>query len=115
MATNPMKPLRGLMLLCLLVSTGCSTPYGYLLTYTVQPYSLPCESPARRGSKCCAVDITQLKASVSGVNFSVMWADQAITEAAEKAGIREVRYADLQTLSVLNDTYVRRRLLFYGD
>jgi hypothetical protein len=52
---------------------------------------------------------------VSGVNFSVMWADQAITEAAEKAGIREVRYADLQTLSVLNDTYVRRRLLFYGD
>jgi len=116
MATKPAR-LASLAagFLLALGSTGCFAPRGYLFTYRIEPYALPNGVPAQRGDKRCAVNITQLKEPFSHARLSVVWTDRAVVEAAERAGIQELRYADLQTLSVFNETYLRRRLLFYGD
>ncbi len=45
----------------------------------------------------------------------MIWTDRAVSEAMKKAGMTEIRYADLQTFSLLNSVYERRRLIFYGE
>jgi len=105
----------GLLCALLLGTCGCFAPRGLLYTYTATPYTLPFEAGARVGSKSCRVDITQLKEPVSRVNLSVMWGNRAVADAMKRAGMTEIRYADVQTLSILNSAYERRRLVFYGD
>lgn len=108
--------LRAAALTLLLLGTcGCFTPRGYLFTRATAPYFLPYENTVSRASKSCVVDITQLKEPFTRANLSVIWTDRAVTDAMAKAGMTEVRYADLQTLSILNSVYERRRLIFYGE
>jgi hypothetical protein len=59
--------------------------------------------------------VTQIKEPFTRANLSVLWTDRDVSEALRHAGISEIRYADLETLSVLNGIYARRRLIFYGD
>ncbi|NLG01139.1 MAG: hypothetical protein GX565_13455, partial [Lentisphaerae bacterium] len=56
-----------------------------------------------------------LKEPVTQARLSVIWTDRAVAEAMKKAGMTEIRYADLQTFSLLNSVYERRRLIFYGE
>jgi hypothetical protein len=49
------------------------------------------------------------------LKVTVVWTNRAVQEAMEKAKMTEVRYADLITFSVLNKTYERKRLVFYGE
>lgn len=99
----------------LLLGSGCSTPRGFLFTRATVPYALPYETAGRVASKSCRVDVTQIKEPFSRVSLSVMWTSRAVADAMEKAGMTELRYADLQTVSILNSVYERRRLIFYGE
>jgi len=99
----------------LFIATGCASPSGYLYTRKVEPYSFPEEERNHVGTKSCTVDITQIKEPFSRVRVSVVWTNRAVQEAMKKAKMTEVRYADMITLSVLNKTYERRRLVFYGE
>ena len=105
----------GVLCALLLGACGCFSPRGYLYTHTQTPYTLSYEEVARVGATSCRVDITQIKEPISRARISVRWTNRALAEAMEKAGMTEVRYADLQTLSVLNGLYERRRLIFYGE
>jgi len=105
----------GLLSLTLLGTSGCLSPRGYLFTYTTLPYELPFDSVAHKASKKCVVDITQIKEPFSRASFSVVWTSRAVVEAAARAGMTELRYADIETLSVFNGTYQRQRLVFYGE
>jgi len=105
----------GLLCTLLLGMCGCFSPRGYLFTYTQVPYALPYETVGRVGTRSCRVDITQLKEPFSRANLSVMWSNRIVAEAMKRAGMTEIRYADVQTLSVLNSVYERRRLIFYGE
>lgn len=105
----------GFFFALLLLTTGCFSPSGYVYTRTVEPYSFPEEQRNQIGTKTCSVDITQIKEPFSRVRVSVVWTNRAVQEAMKKANMTEVRYADLITLSVLNKTYERRRLIFYGE
>ena len=104
-------------LLCaaLLGAGGCFAPRGILLTYTTLPYAMPYEQAGHAAPKSCHVDITQLKEPFSSVNLSVTWTSRVVAEAAAKSDMTELRYADIQTLSILNGLYKRRRLVFYGE
>ncbi len=105
-----------LVALALLGTCGCFAPRGYLVTYSTRPYAMPDdEGSSRCGLKSCKVDITQLKEPVTQARLSVIWTDRAVAEAMKKAGMTEIRYADLQTFSLLNSVYERRRLIFYGE
>lgn len=99
----------------LLLTTGCFSPSGYVFTRTVEPYALPDEHRNQVGAKSCTVDITQIKEPFSRLKITVIWTNRAVQEAMKKANMTEVRYADLITLSILNKTYERRRLVFYGE
>ncbi|MEI6645061.1 MAG: hypothetical protein WCP12_03375 [bacterium] len=105
----------GLCFALLLLTTGCFSPTGYVYTRTVAPYSFPEEQRNQVATKSCTVDITQIKEPVSRFKLTVVWTNRAVQEAMKKAKMSEVRYADLITLSVLNKTYERRRLVFYGE
>ncbi len=105
----------GLLSLALLGGAGCFSPRGVLFTYTTMPYELPTDQTVRGASKRCVVDITQIKEPFTRAGLSVMWTSQAVMEAAGRAGMTELRYADLQTLSIANGTYLRQRLIFYGE
>lgn len=112
MATEP----RIFLLAALLAGTcGCFSPRGYIVTHTTLPYVLPYETVGRVATKSCHVDITQIKEPFSRANLSVMWTNRAVNEAMKRAGMTELRYADIQTFSVMNSVYERRRLIFYGE
>ena len=100
----------------LLETCGCIGPRGYLYTHTKVPYALPREpSLSRVGAKSCRVDITKLKEPFTQASFSVRWTNRAVADAMKRANMTEIRYADVQTLSILNGIYERRRLIFYGE
>jgi hypothetical protein len=109
------KPPIALLFTLLLLTAGCFSPSGYLFTRTIEPYGLPDEQRNQVGPKSCTVDITQIKEPISRLRVTVIWTNRAVQEAMKKANMTEVRYADLITLSVLNKTYERRRLVFYGE
>jgi hypothetical protein len=94
---------------------GCVAPRGLLFTCTTAPYAFPYETVAHVGSKSCEVDVTQLKEPFTQAQLSVMWSNRAVADAMERSGMTEIRYADLQTLSILDSAYERRRLIFYGE
>jgi hypothetical protein len=108
---------RNVLLLCVLLlgTSGCVAPIGALYTQTTVPYKMPYETVGRVASKSCSVDITQLREPFSGLDISVIWTDRVVAEAMRNAGMTEFRYVDLQTVSILNGVYERRRLLFYGE
>ncbi len=96
-------------------AVGCVETQGLLYTHTVAPYDLPTGTAIPKATKTCAVDITQLKEPLTRANISVMWSDHAVMEAFRRAGMTDIRYVDIETLSVLNGTYRRRRLVFHGE
>lgn len=99
----------------LLTACGCFSPRGFLFTRSTLPYTLPEGGDGRVGTKSCRVDITQLKEPFSRLNLSVMWSNRAVIESMHRADMTTLRYADVETLSVLNSAYERKRLIFYGD
>lgn len=118
MATNPVSNLCALAvgLTALLTGSGCSSPQGLLWTHTVTPYDLPADRSATgRGGKHCSIDITELRDPVTRAHLSVIWTNRLVMDTAARAGMKDIRYADLETLSILNGTYKRERLIFYGD
>lgn len=117
MGTDPYGPLRraASAAALLLLAQGCFAPRGYLFTRTTEPYYLPHDAPVARGAKRCSIDITQVKEPFSRANISVIWTNREVEEAARRAGLSELRYADLHTLSFVNGVYMRRRLVFYGE
>ena len=106
----------GIATALLLVTCGCFSPRGIVFTRATTPFALPEEGTADHvGTKSCSIDITQIKEPFTSANLSVMWSNRAVADAMKKAGMTELRYADLHTLSIMNNVYERRRLIFYGD
>lgn len=104
------------LLSSLLLSGGCFTPKGLLYTRIREPLSLPSERiECRKADKNCYVSLTQLKEPVTHLNLSVMWSNKVVQDAAESAGISEIYYADIETISIFLDSYKRRRIYFYGN
>ena len=100
----------------LLLMTGCFAPKGIIYTKVRQPLALPPERESTSiATKECFVSLTQLQEPITRVNLSVMWSQKVVRDAAEKAGISELYYCDLETLSILKDCYKRQRIYFYGN
>lgn len=99
----------------LALASGCMEPQGLLYTHTVRPYDFKAGTCTRVASKACAVDVTQLKEPLTGASITVIWTDRAVLDARAQVGMTELRYVDLETLSVLNATYRRQRLIFHGE
>ena|GEM_PF-1632544 len=102
-------------LLLLHLTSGCFAPKGIIYTRIREPLALPAERiGAPVADKECYVSLTRLKEPVTRINLSVMWSNNIVKEEVAKAGMTEIYYSDIETLSVLSDSYVRKRIIFYG-
>ncbi len=100
------------LILCL---AGCSwISKGLLYTNVIRPYSRDFNNTPV-GSKQCIIKDYKLKEPVSGYGVSVEWSKGQIQSAAREAGIENITYVDVQTLSFLLGIYTRKKLIIYGD
>lgn len=87
---------------------------GGIYSCTVEPYT----EDFRRtpvGSKRAIVEDFKVREPVSGYGISAEWGVRAVRDAACAAGMTNIYYADIETLSILSDLFRRRRLIVYGD
>lgn len=100
------------LVICLAGCSGIST--GRLYTNVIRPYSRDFNhTPV--GSKQCIIKDYKIKEPVSGYGVSVEWSKGQIQSAAREAGIENIAYVDVQTISFLLGIYTRKKLIIYGD
>ncbi|MGZ6224601.1 MAG: TRL domain-containing protein [Syntrophales bacterium] len=105
--------LLALYVLCIPVLTGCGT-FGIIYSSTVVPYSEEFkETPV--GTKRCVINDYQLSEPLTRVSLATEWSTNYISAAAEKAGIKDVYYIDVKTVSILLGIYKHKTLIIYGD
>ncbi len=91
--------------------SGCV--YGLLYTSKTEPLvtnmrSTPVgQSEGSSGTKMVSLPVTT-------ANLSAEWSSRAIGDAANKAGLTEIYYADLYTFSVLAGIWQERTIKVYG-
>jgi hypothetical protein len=80
----------------------------------VAPYSVKFNA-TQAGTKRCVINDHQVKEPVTGFSIYSEWTTRYILDEARKAGIQEIYYMDIKTLSILNGVYKRESLFIYGD
>lgn len=118
MAIDPSSTRRDLRLALALsaaawIAAGCAGQ-GLLYTRVVEPYSTDFDATPS-GSRTCRLDEHFIREPVSGARVSVRFTWRALQEAACEAGITNLCYADVETLSFLNGLYERRTLILSGE
>ena len=108
-----MRLFQMLVAMLSLATTGC-IGQGILYTRVVKPYSSDFHG-APAGGKTCRVNEHILREPVSGVNISASFTSRVVEEAAHMAGMTNIYYADVETLSVLKGIYERKTLILCGD
>lgn len=98
-----------------LLFTGCAaTAPGRLYTNMIRPHSTDFHvTPV--GTKRCVLDEHRVKEPASGYGVTVEWSTDRIRSEAQKAGITNIAYTEVQTLSILMGIYCRQRLIVHGD
>ena len=110
---NGWPRFRMLVALLSLATAGCAGQ-GLLYTRVVTPYSIDYYD-APTGSKTCRVNEHSIKEPFTTIDVSVIFTTHVVEEAAHKAGITNLYYADIDTLSILGGIYERRTLIICGD
>ncbi len=104
------------MTLCLLsvtILTGCGT-FGIVYSNTVVPYSQEFkETPV--GTKSCIIDDYQLSEPLTRVSVAADWSTNYIFVEAKKAGVKDIHYIDIKTVSILLGIYKHKSLIIYGN
>lgn len=112
-AQRGLCPSRVLVAVLALVMSGCAGQ-GVLYTRVISPHSLDFRN-APIGSKTCRINEHILKEPFSGAGLSASFTSRIVEEAAHTAGITNLYYADLETLSILKGIYQRKTLILCGD
>jgi len=97
----------------LVLSVGCMDGGG-LWAKTIKPYSTDFHNTPV-GSKHCVLSEYEFREPISGYGVSADVNFSAVRLAAQNAGITNIYYVDLDTLSIAGGTYLRKRLVVYGD
>lgn len=101
--------LAGLLVAC----TGCASR-ALLYSRVTEPATENFRH-APVGKKQCSVPGYRVREPITGYGISAEWDTRYLKRAALEAGITNIYYADLETLSILFRVYQRRTLIIYGD
>lgn len=94
---------------------GCTNLVrGNLYAHIVQPYSRDFDNTPV-GTKKCILTSYRLREPATRVGLSAEWDTRTIRREAARAGITNMYYADLSTISIGWGVYRRRGLIIYGD
>lgn len=91
-----------------LLLTGC------LYSNTVSPYSTEFNNTSV-GTKRCIINDYRVKEPFTGLNMTAEWSNGFILKEAKKAGINNIYYIDVKTLSIFFETFKQETLIVYGD
>jgi hypothetical protein len=106
--------IRILAAACLLLAGAGCAERGLLYTRITAPYSTNfAGTPV--GSKQAAVNTHRIREPISRFSVSGEWDTDEIIKAARRAGMRDIHYIDLKTISVLRGLYRRQTFIVYGD
>ncbi len=100
------------VILVLTVLTGCGTT-GLIYTNTVAPYSKQFNDTPVGSKRCVLEDHIRVRMPFSGMNAE--WTTEYILKEARKAGINNIYYIDLNTVSFVLGIYTLKRLYIYSD
>ena len=98
--------------LLLLLLPGC-VGNGLLYTRVTEPATLNFDKTPV-GSKRVLIQSYRLQEPVTGYGVSTEWEADPVKTAARQAGVTNLFFADMQTLSILG-VYRQRTLIVYGD
>lgn len=102
-----------LLSLVLLLLSGCLSR-GLLYTRVTDPATGEFhQTPV--GSKRIFVRTFRVQEPVTGYGVSAEWAADPVKTAALQAGVTNLYFADVETLSILGGLYRARTLIIYGD
>ena len=96
-----------------LATAGC-VGSGLLYTRVVRPYSRDFHDTPT-GTKTCRLNEHTMREPFSGARVSVSVTTRVVAEAARTAGITNLYYADIETLSILAGVYEKKTLILCGD
>ncbi|MEI7435643.1 MAG: hypothetical protein WCL16_02405 [bacterium] len=96
-----------------LAAAGC-VGSGLLYTRVVKPYSYDFDGTPT-GVKICRVNEHMLREPITRANLSVSFTSRIVEQASRAAGITNLYFADIETLSVLKGIYVKKTLIIHGD
>lgn len=113
LTASDMSLFRMCITALVLMTAGC-VGQGLFYTRVVSPYSHDFHNTPV-GGKTCRVNEHSLKEPFSGAGVSASFTSRVVEEAAHAAGITNLYYADLETLSVLKGVYARKTLILCGD
>lgn len=108
-----------LFLVLLVFSAGCMSGRrrlvspGLLYTNTIRPHSTNFRNTSV-GTKSCVLNEYKLKEPVTGYDVSAEWSTKTIIAAAKEAGITNIAYTEMHTLSILG-IYRQKSLIIHGD
>lgn len=91
---------------------GCSP--GLLYTNMTVPLTTNMDKTPR-GVKLATINTKHLKAPAGMADISVEWNSRAIGDAAKRAGLNRVYYADMNTVSVLGGIWQRKTIRVWGE
>lgn len=96
-----------------LLLAGCNAS-GRLYTKKVEPYTTDFDrTPV--GSKSFKLRSHKIQEPITRYNISAEWDTRTIREAAARAGMTNIYFADREILSVAFGIYSRKTLILYGD
>lgn len=108
MATRPALLLIAFLLLC-----GCAN-MGALYTDVTFPLTRDFDrTPA--GTTNCIIKIYKVREPVTRAGVSASWSRSDVKEAAARAGITNLYFADKHTRSYFFGIFSQRSLIFYGE
>ena len=108
------RPFLGALVAVLTLAMSGCVGTGLIYTRVTRPYSRNFQgTPA--GTKTCRVNEHILREPFSGASMSLSFTTRVAEEAARTAGMTNIYYADLETLSVLRGIYEKKTLILCGD
>ena len=92
----------------------CGCAPGFIYTNITEPLTTDMnETP--RGTRLAALDTKQLKEPITRFNLSAEWDSRAIGDAAKRAGLNTIFYADMKTVSVLGGIWRQQTVRVWGE
>ncbi|MEW6077801.1 MAG: hypothetical protein AB1724_08320 [Thermodesulfobacteriota bacterium] len=95
-----------------LLLSGCVS--GFIYTHVTLPLSTDMDRTPR-GDKVCTVNSKHLEEPITGFDLSLQWDSRAIGDAARKAGMESLYYADMKTISVLGGLWKQQIVRVWGE
>jgi hypothetical protein len=95
-----------------LLAPGCVS--GFIYSNVTLPLSTDMDRTPR-GDKFCTLNSKHLEEPITGIDLSVEWDSRAIGDAARKAGMQSLYYADMKTISVLGGLWKQQIVRVWGE